>query len=92
MISSYKGDTAVNWGMVSTKDNRYYILQIIVHCFGEMVWLHQFGSTGDDYMRKIILDSMNNIYACGYTYGQIGAEHFGNGDALLPIVFLWHGG
>jgi hypothetical protein len=50
---------------------------------GEIVWLNQFGSVGDDYLRKIVLDSVNNIYACGYTYGQLGAEHFGNSDAFV---------
>ncbi len=50
---------------------------------GDTLWLYQFGSTSDDYIRKIALDSMNNIYACGYTYGQLGSAHFGGSDAFV---------
>ena len=50
---------------------------------GELIWINQFGSAGDEYGQSIILDSENNIFVCGYTTGQLGDQHFGGGDPFI---------
>ena len=50
---------------------------------GELIWIQQFGSSGADNPKNIILDEANNVYVCGYTSGQMGEEAFGSRDMFL---------
>lgn len=49
----------------------------------EMVWINQFGSSGEEWPLRIVLDSEGNIYVCGYTDGRMGAQHYGGNDAFV---------
>ncbi len=50
---------------------------------GQLVWLTQFGSVGDDWSLGIVRDDAGNIYMCGYTDGRLGAERFGQEDGFV---------
>jgi hypothetical protein len=51
---------------------------------GVIQWSKIVGSTGNDYIRAIGIDSNNNIYACGFTNGNLhGNTLVGNSDAFL---------
>jgi len=43
-------------------------------------WIKQIGSSADDYVSDLIVDSNNNIYITGYTYGDLGGTNAGGAD------------
>ena len=51
---------------------------------GDLLWLRQFGSSGDEAAFNLEVDDADNIYVTGYTNGQLGPSlPYGNYDAWL---------
>jgi hypothetical protein len=46
---------------------------------GALQWVHRFGSTGDEWVQRMILDASGNIYLCG---GFKGSGSFGGGATV----------
>jgi hypothetical protein len=50
---------------------------------GNLRWLHQFGTTGDDPGENISADGLGNVYLSGYTNADLGGPNAGGNDAFL---------
>ncbi|MGK7936602.1 MAG: SBBP repeat-containing protein [Xenococcaceae cyanobacterium] len=50
---------------------------------GNEVWVEQFGTPGYDFLWDIETDSMGNVYATGWTLGDLGGENAGSYDTWL---------
>ncbi len=50
---------------------------------GSKVWTRQLGSTRDDQVFGVAIDSNNNVYITGYTYGSLDGSNAGSNDAIL---------
>lgn len=50
---------------------------------GDVVWLQQFGSSGNDYGYKLVADGAGGVIACGSTAGNLAAPHKGGSDAWV---------
>lgn len=65
---------------------------------GELVWLHQFGSSARDYPTSIVVDGEGAIYIAGETNGKLpglGVQHRGETDVFVRKYdaegeFVWH--
>lgn len=65
---------------------------------GELVWLHQFGSSARDYPTSIVVDGEGAIYIAGETNGKLpglNIQHQGETDAFVRKYdaegeFVWH--
>jgi hypothetical protein len=47
---------------------------------GDRIWIKQFGSSSLDYSREIAIDSNDNIYLNGFTYGDLAEKNIGGGE------------
>ncbi len=51
---------------------------------GTKDWTRQFGTTSTDYITSVAVDSSNNIYAVGYSYGKLADEtRLGSYDGII---------
>ena len=50
---------------------------------GNLAWLQQLGTSGNDESRGVAIDSRGNISICGYTDGSLGGDHIRGYDAFL---------
>lgn len=49
----------------------------------ERVWVRQIGSEADDILTAVARDEAGDIYAIGYTYGDLGGENRGKADIVV---------
>lgn len=54
---------------------------------GTKLWIHQFGSTLNDYGRGVTVDSSNNIYVTGYTKGGLDNNTSSGSDDIFLAKF-----
>jgi len=47
---------------------------------GNLLWVEQFGSTGDDQAYSLYIDKSDNIFIAGYTDGDLGGANAGSFD------------
>jgi hypothetical protein len=50
---------------------------------GSIIWTRQMGSTGEDIAFSVAIDSNNNVYISGYTFGSLDGTNAGLADAFL---------
>jgi hypothetical protein len=50
---------------------------------GKQLWIQQFGSAKDDWTKDIAIDSNNNVYLTGFTYGNLAETNAGSSDSWL---------
>jgi hypothetical protein len=50
---------------------------------GDRIWFKQFGSATDDSSREIAIDSSDNVYLTGYTFGDLAGTNAGSSDAWI---------
>jgi hypothetical protein len=50
---------------------------------GNIIWKKQFGTAKDDVCQGITGDSTDNIYICGYTFGDLAAKNKGSLEAFI---------
>lgn len=51
--------------------------------YGNQVWIQQFGTSGDDALRGMEIDSNDNIFLTGYTDNNLGGSNNGSYDAWV---------
>jgi hypothetical protein len=49
---------------------------------GNLSFIYQFGTVGDDYSNNITYDNKNSLYVCGSTWGDLGSKNKGMTDAF----------
>lgn len=50
---------------------------------GDLQWVEQFGSAGDDEAYSLFIDESDNLFVAGYTNGNLGGTNAGSFDAWL---------
>jgi len=50
---------------------------------GNIIWTKQFGTSEDDIINWLAIDSKDNLYVTGYTNGVLNKKNFGNEDILV---------
>jgi hypothetical protein len=50
---------------------------------GDLLWSRQFGSTAEDYLHRVAIDNLGNVYAAGYTWGNVHGTNAGGRDAFI---------
>ena len=51
---------------------------------GNELWTRQFGTSTSDVARGVVVDTSDNVYVAGYTFGALpGQSYAGGGDVLL---------
>ncbi|MBD2156993.1 SBBP repeat-containing protein [Leptolyngbya sp. FACHB-16] len=50
---------------------------------GNLIWVEQFGSAGDDEAYSLYIDGSDNLYVAGYTDGDLGGTNAGSYDAWV---------
>jgi len=50
---------------------------------GELLWVEQLGTSAEEKIRGLVLDSTGNIYLTGHTKGSLGAANAGGTDMFL---------
>jgi len=51
---------------------------------GNELWTRQFGTSTSDVARGVVVDTSDNVYVAGYTFGALpGQSYAGEGDVLL---------
>jgi hypothetical protein len=50
---------------------------------GHQLWIRQFGTSADDFVRSVATDQDGNLYVVGYTEGALGGFHKGEHDAWV---------
>jgi hypothetical protein len=50
---------------------------------GNLLWIKQFGTGGDDSAHSIATDSKGNVYLTGWTDGDLGSPNAGSWDAWV---------
>ena len=50
---------------------------------GTQQWIVQFGTSTSDYLNAMAVDSSDNVYIAGYTYGALTGSNAGSSDIWL---------
>ncbi len=61
---------------------------------GQRLWLTQHGTPADEVLTDLLADGLGGAFACGYTWGSLGAANAGANDAWLGRLgsngqFVW---
>ena len=68
----------------NTNSGVYDLFVVKYDSSGTKQWTQQLGTSSDDYGWRVTVDSSNNIYVTGYTYGGLdGNTNFGGVDIFL---------
>jgi hypothetical protein len=75
------GDTAGDMG--GSNQGGYDAFVAKYDPFGNLLWTQQFGTSKNDFASGIALDSINNVFVTGGTYGTFEGTNQGSSDMFL---------
>src|SRR5262249_45103822 len=87
MAGYFQGDVDFGGGALSSAGGKD-IFVVKIDSAGSVLWAKRFGSTGDDYVRGVAVDSMNNIVVTGrfegtVDFGTASLQSAGDRDIFL---------
>jgi hypothetical protein len=75
------GNTSGDLG--GTNQGGYDLFVAKYDASGNLLWTQQLGTSNSDYCFSLVLDSANNAFIAGKTFGDIGGTNQGSADAFL---------
>jgi len=59
---------------------------------GKLIWKKTFGTSKSDFSSSITTDSKNNIFVCGWTYGNFSGRNFNDNSADILLLKISQNG